>query len=92
VTAATESVEELSTRNYDVNIYPNPTNNQLTVAATGTITSITISNILGQLVCNTNYNAEKVQINVSDLTQGIYFIKINCGSAGGKITRKFVKE
>jgi len=69
------------------NVYPNPTWNELTVSATYPISFISLSNLVGQEVYNHEYNTAKVQVDVSTLPSGVYFIKIN-----GTEVRKFVKE
>ena len=68
-------------------LYPNPTTTSLTITSGDKISSIAISNLVGQTVYRHQYNTENVQIDVSNLPPGIYFIKIN-----GTEVRKFVKE
>ena len=66
---------------------PNPATTSLTITATNKITNITITNLLGQTVYTHECNTEKVEISVTDLPTGVYFVKIN-----GTEVRKFVKE
>jgi hypothetical protein len=68
-------------------IYPNPTQSELTITSPNTISSITISNLLGQTVYNKSLSAQLVQIDVKHLPKGLYFVKIN-----GSEVVKFVKE
>ncbi len=70
-----------------INIYPNPVTTTLTVTATDKITGVIMYNLLGQIVYNNTYYASQVQIDISTLPTGIYFIKIN-----NTEVRKFVKE
>jgi trimeric autotransporter adhesin len=70
-----------------VNIYPNPTTTSITISAPTKITQLTIANLLGQTVYTHAYNTEKVEVNVSSLPAGLYFIKIN-----NTEVRKFVKQ
>ncbi len=70
-----------------IKIHPNPTTNLLTIAATNPVTSLTLTNLLGQTVYSQEYNSDKIQIDVSGLSPGIYLIKIN-----GTEVRRFVKE
>jgi hypothetical protein len=73
-------------------LYPNPAKEVLNITAKETINvkSISIYNTLGQLVLVIP-NAEKVaKIDVSGLTTGNYFIKIN--SDKGSSNARFIKE
>ena len=68
-------------------VYPNPVTNQLTISSGNEISSVSISNLLGQTIFSNEYNANTVQVNVADLPSGVYFVKVN-----GSEVRKFVKE
>jgi hypothetical protein len=68
-------------------IYPNPTDAVLTISAQYRITTLAISNLVGQTVYSHEYSADKVQIDVDGLPAGVYFIRIN-----GTEVRRFVKE
>ncbi|MBA3828462.1 MAG: T9SS type A sorting domain-containing protein [Taibaiella sp.] len=68
-------------------IYPNPASNILTVTAHDNIANIEIYDAAARTVFSRQYNTPNVQVNVSDLPQGVYFIKMN-----GVVIRKFVKE
>jgi hypothetical protein len=69
-------------------VFPNPATTLLTVSLTNQpINQITIMNILGQTAYTNNYNSPQVQIDISSLPTGLYFIKVN-----GSEMRKFVKE
>ena len=73
-------------------LYPNPANEVLNISSKDAIEvkSISIYNTLGQLVLVVT-NAEKVsKIDVSSLTTGNYFIKIN--SDKGTSNARFIKE
>jgi len=70
-----------------IQVYPNPTSSSLTITSSGKITTLSITNILGQTVYSTTHNADKVQVNVAGLPPGIYFLKIN-----GSQVQRFVKE
>ena len=80
-------INNMSISNYQCNIYPNPTATSLTITASEKITSVSISNTIGQTVYALDCNAEQVQINVSALPDGMYLVKIN-----GAEVRRFVKE
>jgi hypothetical protein len=70
-----------------ISIYPNPATTQLTIFAGENITGISINNLLGQTVYKSRYNSLQVQVDVSNLPTGVYFVKIN-----GLDVRKFVKQ
>jgi Secretion system C-terminal sorting domain/FG-GAP-like repeat len=72
----------------DFAVYPNPTTAILTVQSSKSIVQIEIYNALGQLVLsNTNEN----QIDISSVSQGIYFIKIKDGHSNFG-TKRVVKQ
>ena len=70
-----------------ITIFPNPASSSLTVASTQNISVVAIINILGKIVYSGSYNSDAVQIDVSTLPSGVYFIKVN-----GTEIRKFMKQ
>ncbi len=71
-----------------ITIYPNPAITELTIESTKQpITQITITNLLGQPIYQQSANSLLARVDVSALTPGVYFIKVN-----GTDVRKFVKE
>ena len=70
-----------------INLFPNPTQNELYITASYPIALVVVTNLLGQTVYTKDYNSEQVQVDVSDLPAGIYLVRIN-----GSEVRKFVKE
>ena len=54
------------------NIYPNPVKDLLTID--GNYISVTICDVFGKVVLSTGYQGI---INLSDLSNGIYFVNIN---------------
>lgn len=79
-------IEENSTNLFS--IYPNPTNGLLHVKSTLPIVEITLYNNLGQLLFT---STEKNQVDISTLTEGIYFVKIINGNSQTE-TKKIVKK
>jgi hypothetical protein len=65
--------------------YPNPVTNILNLKANETITSTVVYNVLGQVVYETNLNALTGTIDMSGLSSGAYFIKVNIGDTEGVI-------
>jgi hypothetical protein len=68
----------------EVTIAPNPAGNSIAITLsppTNVSTTIELSDISGRIVKTSNVaNAEKVSIDVSDLRNGIYFVRINNGT------------
>ncbi len=80
------SVAEQAVENFTV--YPNPAKNILNVSlAPLTVEDIAIYDIMGKKL-NCNYSDSTIDI--SGLSEGTYFLKINTGNS--VFTRKFVKE
>mgnify|MGYP000712736081 FL=1 len=88
-----EAPNEL-TQNTDfgIKIYPNPTSSNLSIESNTSINSWMLLNPFGhQLKGNTNLNAKKAELNVSGLTTGIYFLKIQLDS-GNTIIKRVIKK
>ena len=72
------------------NYYPNPVNHTLNLSAKDTIEMISISNVMGQEVLNLNPNTTQTQVDMSQLQNGIYFVK---AQVNGQLTAfKVVKK
>lgn len=64
-----------------ISIYPNPAKNILNISAPAAINRVEMVNILGQKVYeNATIGSENTTINVSDLQNGTYFVRIFCGN------------
>ncbi|MBX3165749.1 MAG: T9SS type A sorting domain-containing protein, partial [Bacteroidetes bacterium] len=92
--AYTVSIEEHTTENFEVKIYPNPTNEIINVEL-GMIneeTEIKIIDVLGKEMMNEKLKIENaiIQINVSELPNGIYFVQIKTDKGIG--ARKIVVQ
>ena len=77
-----------------ISIFPNPTNGFLNVHISTTLNAtsyIQILNVLGQIVLTTNIQNQTTQLNISDLKNGLYFVKV---LEGNKViaTQKIIKE
>lgn len=76
-----------------ISIYPNPTKDLLNVRTegSGAISSVKIIDLNGREVLVKTFNGvNDAQINVSDLTSGMYLINIT--SENGTTTKKFLKQ
>lgn len=81
-------IEEVSAENNDnVNIYPNPANDVLNVAATSNINSVEVYTIAGQKVAGFTANGMQTAINTANLSNGMYIVKIH--TENGVVNQKF---
>ena len=71
-----------------LSIFPNPATTVLNVEAEG-FSTIELVNVLGQVVYSANAT-NNMQINVSNLNNGVYFVRMN--GANGTATQKFIKK
>jgi hypothetical protein len=72
----------------NINIYPNPTESQVTIEAQG-LSQVRVFNVMGQEVKVLNTNESTVTIDLSMQPQGCYFIETT--TEQGCSTRKIVK-
>ncbi len=70
----------------NISVYPNPASNSLTISNCEYNLPISIINTYGQTINKINTTLEDIEIDISDLSNGIYFIK--CGME----TIKFIKN
>ena len=68
----------------NINLYPNPSNGNLTVTwkPTSEASNIKIYNLLGRLILNQNINEgqQRLDLNMTKEASGIYFIKLKVGN------------
>ena len=68
----------------NINLYPNPSNGNLTVTwkPTSEASNIKIYNVLGRLILNQNINEgqQRLDLNMTKEASGIYFIKLKVGN------------
>lgn len=81
-----------STNHIDINMYPNPVINNMTIKSDLFIKNINVYNATGQIVASEIVqNKNETTLNLSDLPAGSYFTKIEFEN--GKISaQKFVKQ
>ena len=70
-------------------IYPNPAIDKINITFSQEITNVSIYTVLGRCVYSQDFdqNKNKVQLNISNLSNGIYYIKTN-GWAFSKIVKE----
>jgi len=70
-----------------IDIYPNPANDKLTVAfSKQEMQRLEIFNSIGVLVFSDNIDGLETEIDISNLSRGIYFVRFN------SVTKKIIKE
>jgi hypothetical protein len=74
----------------NVNLYPSPAQNELTISAKNTIQKASIYNVLGRKVQSYTVNATSKKLDVSTLSTGIYILKYTVDNVVGSM--KFIKE
>jgi len=84
----TASIEDL--QKFSFAYYPNPTQDNLKLSSAKPIENIQLYNILGQQVLNKDVNESKPNINVSNLSKGVYIMKVKIEDTVGSF--KFIKE
>jgi subtilisin-like proprotein convertase family protein len=89
------TTQNLSTSNFtknDFKLYPNPSENIITLEVEGSLINspFSISDIQGRIINNTVINEITNQIDVSQLQSGVYFLKIK--SNNQEITKRFIKK
>ncbi|TRZ75264.1 MAG: T9SS C-terminal target domain-containing protein [Bacteroidetes bacterium] len=85
-------VDEITLENRMIRIYPNPANNKIAIETDqfsdqGTLS---VTNIHGQEILTQKIEGIKTEVQISNLTSGVYFVKIY--SDKGISIGKFVKE
>ncbi len=91
-TLTSVSNEQLSV-NSIVRIYPNPSQQELTIEILNGVKpkSITVTDATGKEIMKINSTKPSTQVNISSLSAGLYFVKVQ--ERDGSVTvKKFVKE
>lgn len=70
--------------------YPNPVKNNLTIQNTSTIDKVILLSITGKTVLSKTIKSLHAEIDLSNLSDGIYFLKVK--SEGAEKTVKIIKE
>ena len=73
-----------------ITVYPNPVDNTIFIEADKSVNHVEIYNLTGMMMFSQEYDSEKVEIEVSALQSGVYFIKMTFGNAIE--TRRFIKK
>jgi hypothetical protein len=86
-------IQQQTTDNQQLEIYPNPTTNFVTVIARSLATTrshLSIFNVFGKKVFEMELIDNKAEINLGDFDKGIYFIQVQTGNR--TFTKKIIKN
>ena len=59
----------------NVALFPNPTNGNVTIQANG-MSRITVVSVLGQVVYDTEVNADNFTLNMAQFNAGLYMVRV----------------
>ena len=92
-TGCVSSVRQNYLQELNVNVYPNPVSDKITVEINQNIAqdlTLNIFDTLGQQIYSTKIHEQKQELNLSFLKPGVYYIKMNASS--GQRVVKLIKE
>ena len=81
---------EENIKSIDLKFYPNPTTDYFNITSDTMIQSVELYDFSGRLVRTSLVNDFETKQNVSNLTNGVYLLKIK--TQEGEITGKIVKQ
>ncbi len=82
-----DAIEEFAS---SFNIYPNPANDKLFIEAETNVEEVSVYTLTGVMVYNEQCSMNNVQLNVSDLNSGVYFVKVR--TYNGETVKRFIKK
>jgi len=86
---STTGINQLSASTNQLSLYPNPTTGLVTISSTKNISSITVTNLLGQILFTTAFSLSPLlggegpgvrQLDLTNYPAGMYFITITSGN------------
>lgn len=88
ISEGTASTEDFANAKFSV--YPNPASDVINISYADTINAVTITDLNGRVVKQVLLGVNEGQINISDLSQGVYIL--NASANGKSVTEKIVKR
>jgi hypothetical protein len=79
----TSGVEDLNEKGFSA--YPNPVTDILNLRANEEISSVSVSNILGQVIYSANVDSMNSTIDMSSYSSGTYFVTVQIGNTQGTV-------
>jgi len=73
--------------NQSITVYPNPTNTQINIIGLNQVTTITLTNKLGQVVSSSVTDGLQHSIDVSALPKGVYFLKTEGNKGASQVNK-----
>lgn len=70
-----------SADNSILSVFPNPTTGNITVLLNGASNTITVSNVLGEVIYSQNTTSKNLNIDLSSFADGIYMLGVDNGSS-----------
>jgi hypothetical protein len=91
VKMASESSINENTKDYPLQIFPNPATSTLNIECPQSqILNVTLFNLMGEQVMQRNFAGTKESIEISSLPSGMYIVKVSGGD--WEVQRKVIKE
>ena len=85
------SIQETMSKDGNVEVYPNPARDYIKLSANNyQLSAVRIYNYLGILIEEIEVNSSDIEINVSDYSNGVYFIEVQ--TENGNIVKKIIKN
>lgn len=84
------TTEDLS-KNSTLNLFPNPTNGTVLISSQTNFNKIEVLSITGQILLSETVNVKSHQLQLQNLAEGIYFVKISYAD-GRSLTKKIIKQ
>ena len=82
-------IEEATTTNQDIKVYPNPVRDRLILNSDG-IQQVSLYTITGVRVFESTANHSEVEVDMTSLPQGLYILRVL--TKDGNVARKVIKE
>jgi len=76
----------------EIDIYPNPASDVLNITSSENISRIEIISSTGRIIAQQDVNSDYATFNVSDLSNGMYFVRIFSTEQNSVFVRKFIKD
>jgi hypothetical protein len=84
-------INELQQAQNEINIYPNPSNGQFTISGLTKGSMLQLYNDIGMLVSTGKVTDETMQLNIGNMANGVYMVRIIYHDGTTVISRKVVK-
>lgn len=87
---ASENGITLFDSNSELVVFPNPATDKINISYPESIEQIEVRDMLGRLIQHESVQGEQVELNIENLSSGLYLLKIN--TKGNTISKKFIKK